>query len=97
MSTPNEQQPRKIEHFVDTDRDPTTNEYSYFYNYLLYTFEHSNGVVTARSYLDTPSEVSILKCPIENDLEEKLTGILTYLKLRYLTVKHLGPSGYIEI
>jgi len=97
VNTSNEQSPCSIEHLVDTDWNPATGECSYHYNFFLYTFQHSDGIVTARSYLDTLSEVSILKCPMDCELEEKLEPILNYLKRRYKTVKYLGPSGYITI
>lgn len=92
-----EQLPNKVEHLVDTDLDPKTGECSYFYNYLLYTFEHAGTLITARSYIDEVSEVSILQCPTDIDIESELSGILTYLRLRFSTVKRLGASGYTKI
>ncbi len=92
-----EQLPSKVEHLVDTDLDPKTGECSHFYNYLLYTFEHTGTLITARSYVDNVSEVSILQSPADIDIESELSGILAYLRLRYPTVKRLGPSGYIRI
>lgn len=97
MNGSSEHLPIKVEHLVDTDCDPKTGECSYFYNYLLYTFEHTGTQITARSYLDDASEVSILQCPTEIDIESELGGILAYLRLRYPKVKRLGPSGYIRI
>ncbi len=97
MNVTEEQIPSKIEHLVDTDLDPKTGECSYYYNYLLYTFEHQGAPVTARSYLDETSEVSILQCPSGIDIEYELSGILTYLRLRYSSVSRLGPSGYTKI
>ena len=52
--------PVTIEHRVDTDFDPATGACSYHYNYLVYRFAHPLGRVTARSYLETPGEVSLL-------------------------------------
>jgi len=97
VNGPSEQCPSKVEHLVDTDLDPKTGECSYFYNYLLYTFEHTGKQITARSYMDDASEVSILQCPADIDIESELSGILAYLRLRYPTVKRLGPSGYTRI
>ncbi len=51
--------PIRIDHLVDTDLDVRTGEVSYHYNYLLYTFEHHLGVVTARDL--PPMNWSILK------------------------------------
>ena len=87
--------PIRIEHLVDTC--PTAEDGSYYYNYLLYTFEHAGGVITARSYLDDTSEVHILECSTDIDLEGELTGTLEYLRRRYSTVKRLGPRGYSEV
>lgn len=92
-----EQLPSKVEHFVDTDLDPKTGECSYFYNYLLYTFEHAGTHITARSYMDDISEVSILRYPDGIDIESELSGILAYLRLRYPSVKRLDQSGYAKI
>lgn len=97
MNDPREQLPSKVEHLVDTDLDPKTGKCSYFYNYLLYTFEHPGTQVTARTYMDDAAEVSILQCPEDIDIESELGGILAYLRLRYSTVKRLGPSGYTRI
>lgn len=97
MNGPSEQLPSKVEHLVDTDLHPKTGEYNYFYNYLLYTFEHKGTQITARSYLDNSFEVSILQCPSDIDIESEIGGILTYLRLRYPSVKRLGPSGYHRI
>ena len=97
MNGPSEQLPSKVEHLVDTDFDPKTGECSYFYNYLLYTFEHTDTQITARSYMDDISEVSILQCPTDIDIESELSGILAYLRLRYPLVKRLGPSGYTRV
>lgn len=97
MSSFSEQSPKKIEHFVDTDLNPKTGEFSYYYNYLVYTFEHADGAVTARSYLDEPSEVSIIQCPVTTNLEEELAGILTFLRYRYQTIQRLGSNGYTKI
>lgn len=84
-------------HLVDTDLDPKTGECSLFYNYLLYTFEHSGTEITARSYMDDASEVSILQCPTDIDIESELGGILAYLRLRYPSIKRLSQSGYIRL
>ena len=92
-----EQSPSKIEHLVDTDLDPKTGECSYFYNYLLYTFDYAGAEITARCYLHNVSEVFILKCPTGVDVERELDGILVYLRLRYSSVRRLGPSGYAKI
>ena len=89
MNVTAEQIPIKIEHLVDTDLDPKTGECSHYYNYLLYTFEYQGAPVTARSYLDDTSEVSILQCPSDIDIECELSGILTYLRLRYASVSRL--------
>lgn len=97
MNISDEQFPIKVEHLVDTDLDPKTGECSYFYNYFIYTFEHAGAQITARSYADDISEVSILQCPAGIDIESELSGILAYLRLRYQSVKRLGPSGYIKI
>ena len=97
MNDPIEQLPSKVEHLVDTDLDPKTGECSYFYNYLLYTFEHNGTQVTARSYVGDASKVSILQCPNDIEDDSELGGILAYLRLRYPTVKRLGPSGYTRI
>ncbi len=97
MRTLSEQLPRKIEHLVDTDLNPETGECSFYYNYLRYTFEHPEGDVIARSYLDNASEVSIHQCPVDDNIEDKLAGILYYLRLRYQSVTRLGPSGYIAV
>lgn len=97
MKSSVEQLPRKIEHLVDTDLDPKTGECSYFYNYLLYTFDYAGAQITARSYLHDVSEVSILQCPTLIDIERELDGILVYLRLRYPSVRRLGPSGYAKI
>ena len=97
MNGSSEQLPSKVDHFVDTDLDPKTGECSYFYNYLLYTFEHAGTLITARSYMDDVSEVSILQCPADIDIESELSGILAYLRLRYPTVKRLAASGYTRI
>lgn len=97
MNGPIEQLPSKVEHLVDTDLDLRTGECSYFYNYLLYTFEHTGTQITARSYMEDVSEVSILQCPTDIDLESELSGILAYLRLRYPSIKRLGPSGYTKI
>ena len=97
MSDPNEQFPSKIEHLVDTDFDPKTGECEYYYNHLVYTFEHEGTQITARSYLDNIREVSILQCPNDIDIEKELSGILAYLRMRYETIKQLGPDGYFEI
>ena len=75
--------PPTIEHLIDTDLDPKTGRCSYHYNYLLYTFETPNGQITARSYLDTPKEVTLLKTPADANI----TPALDYLKARYLKVK----------
>ena len=92
-----EQLPSKVEHLIDTDLDPKTGECSFFYNYLLYTFEHADTPITARSYVDDISEVSILQCPTGIDIESELSGILTYLRLRYKSIKRLDSSGYTKI
>lgn len=97
MNSPIEQLPSKVEHLVDTDLDPKTGKCSYFYNYLLYTFEHKGAQITARSYVDDASEVSILQCPTDIENDSELSGILDYLRLRYPTVKRLCPSGYTKI
>ena len=97
MICPAEQLPSKVEHLVDTDLNPKTGESSYYYNYLLYTFEYADTQVTARSYVDNISIVSILKCPTDIDIESELSGILAYLRLRYTSVEHLGPSVYTII
>lgn len=97
MNGPSEQLPSKVEHLVDTDFDPKTGECSYFYNYLLYTFEHAGTQITARSYIDDASEVSILQCPTDVDIENELSGILAYLRLRYSSIKRLGSSGHTRI
>lgn len=97
MDGPSEQLPSKVEHLVDTDLDPKTGECSYFYNYFLYTCEHTGTQITARSYIDDASEVSIMQCPTDIDIESEISGILAYLRLRYPTVKRLGPSGYTRI
>ena len=97
MNSSDGQSPSKLEHLIDADIDPKTGECSYFYNYLLYTFEHAGTKITARGYLDDISEVSILNCPPGIDMASELSGILAYLRLRYSSVKYLGPSGYIEI
>lgn len=89
--------PIRIDHLVDTDLDVRTGEVSYHYNYLLYTFEHHLGVVTARSYLDDPEEISILKAPSVGDVESELAGIIRYLRTRYTRLKRLGEAGYVEI
>ena len=47
--------------------------------------------------MDDASEVSILQCPDDIDIENELSGILAYLRLRYPTVKRLVQSGYTEI
>ena len=97
VNDPSEQLPSKVEHLVDTDLDPRSGECSYFYNYLQYTFEHTGTQITARIYMDDASEVSILQCPDDIDIENELSGILAYLRLRYPTVKRLVQSGYTEI
>ncbi|WP_166416733.1 hypothetical protein [Cochlodiniinecator piscidefendens] len=97
MKSFDEQPPSKIEHLIDTDLDPKTGECSYFYNYLLYTFEYAGTQITARSYLEDVSEVSVLQCPTGIDIERELNGILIYLRLRYPSVRRLGPSGYAKI
>jgi len=94
LGTLEEHSPRKIEHIVDTDFDPRTGEFSFFYNYLLYTFDHPAGTVTARSYLDTASEVSLLRRPETTGSDREFAGILAYLRRRYPTVKALEPGGY---
>ena len=83
MSGTTEITPSKIEHLVDTDLDPKTGKCSYHYNYLLYTFDHPLGPIRARSYLDTPKEVTILKSPSEANLDQ----ILDYLHARYRKLK----------
>lgn len=97
MNGTTEQLPSKVEHLVDTDLDPTTGKCSYFNNYLLYTFDHSGAQITARSYMDDTSEVSILQCPTDIDIESELGGILAYLRLRYPSVKRLAQNGYTRI
>ena len=77
--------PTKIEHLIDTDLDPKTGRASYHYNYLIYTFDTPAGPITARSYLDTPKEVTLLKAPSGADI----SPIIDYLKARYLKVKRL--------
>lgn len=97
MNSSHEQSPSKIEHRVDTDLDPKTGECSYFYNYFLYTFDCAGNQITARSYLDDVSTVSILQCPTGIDTERELNGILAYLRLRYPSVTRLGPSGFNKV
>lgn len=97
VNGPREQLPSKVDHLVDTDLDPSSGECSYFYNYLQYTFECMGTQITARSYMDDASIVSILQCPDDIDIEKELSGILAYLRLRYPTVKRLVQSGYTDI
>ena len=90
------QAPKKIEHLVEHDPDPNTGEVSYYYNFLLYTFDTSAGPVIARSYLDTIDEVSILNSPDGAGIEKEMVGILAFLRLRYRTVKRLSAKGRYE-
>lgn len=91
-----EQSPVRIEHCVDEAWDPKAGELEYYYNYLVYSFEHPLGEVRARSYLDTPHTVSIFM-PTVDDIERDFAGILRYFRTRYTTLKRLGGEGYVEI
>lgn len=73
----------QIQHLIDTDLDPKTGRATYHYNYLLYTFDQPGGQVTARAYLDTPKEVTILKAPPGTNLDP----VLDYLGARYKKIK----------
>ena len=97
MTDDTETLPIQIDHIVDTDFDLENGDCSYRYNYLLYTFEHPLGIVTARSYLDTSGEVSFLKLPIAQNVDKDLVGILRYLRARYAVVKKLCGSGYVDV
>lgn len=88
--------PLKIEHFVETDLNTKTGECSFHYNYLLYTFKHPLGVVTARSYLDEPNKVSILKTPTVDNLEKDLASVIQYLRTRYSKLQKIGGTGVYE-
>lgn len=96
MTESSEILPTKIEHLVDAEIDPRTGLFLYHYNYLVYTFAHPLGLVTARSYLDTPREVSILKAPSVEDFGRELDGIIRYLRARYSKLNKLGGEGYVE-
>ena len=89
--------PRLIEHLIDTHRDEKTGHVEFHYNYLLYTFDHPSGPVTARCYLDTPDRVSLLQVPATTGFEDGLEGIIAYLDARFARVQRLKHGKYTRL
>lgn len=87
-------QPSKLEHLVEEAYDLATDRLLFRYNFLRYEFEHPTGIIWARSYLHTPTRISIYPpsgVPLNDPVVIK---VIAYARRRYQDVQHLTDGGY---
>ncbi|KAB2848838.1 MAG: hypothetical protein F9K44_09720 [Hyphomicrobiaceae bacterium] len=85
--------PISIEHDCDQAFDEE-GLLEYEYNHLVYTFEIAGQTISARSYLDSIREVSLIGLPEGLDLScEGMQLIMHYLSRRYQVIRGPGAKG----